>query len=113
MSYTFKMLPESVRAVLIAVAIVVLQLIVSTDLAKIESWRVWLTGVAVAAAHALAVGILSALTPSEGTQNVTPAPSVPSVPGSVVSIHVDDKPALTIPAADPTPPSTPPTAPAS
>lgn len=65
--YTFKGLPESVRSILIAVAVVALQIIVATDFTKIESWSTWIIALGAAIAHALAVAILSALSADTGS----------------------------------------------
>ena len=72
--YQFKTLPESVRSVLIAISVVVLQIVVATDLTKIENWHVWLIALAAAAAHALGVAVLAA---------VSPAPVPPTDPAPV------------------------------
>ena len=57
-------MPEFVRVVFIAVAAVVLQMVVSTDLTKVENWKVWAIGIGAAAVHAAGVAILAVMTPS-------------------------------------------------
>lgn len=63
----------------------------------------------------IAPSIEHATSPTSPATN-TPAPSVPSVPGSVVTVHIGDTPIATVPIAPPvtpaTPPATPPASPA-
>lgn len=96
MIYIFKPAPEVVRGLFIAVATVVLQMLIATDLTRVTDWRTWAIALAAAAVHAAGVYLFSWLT----------APP-PPMAATVMTNEFARQP----PAPTPTPPQQPPSAP--
>jgi hypothetical protein len=89
------------RAVLLAAIVAVIEALIKilTGESFGGDWAAY-APIAVLILRALETEADSHLKPS---QNVTPAAPIPSVPGSVVTVHVDGTPVLTVPASDPPP----------